>query len=302
MRYLLDKLIRSIGSNESRFLGIGEIDFNDSDQLTRILLIHGVDRNGFKLFSKLQTATELVIKDNRIIQAIQYSDREKKRLNLNIELPISEWRDRKVFYLHKNTLGTHTIGGPKPAKFEIPSHSVLKSPFIYLATIDGTDPQFDWMELDKLHISYPIHEGVFQIFLDYHNPEAPSIINPEVFDYSWLEDSAQGADKVEYILQSYKVLLDFNINEINAEDNQDDYLQCGVPLWHQYPQIPVCPKSGKVMQYVTTINSDRKINLKNTNGIENLPFTDDYLIFGDYGNLFVFYEPASKVMHLNMQF
>jgi len=96
---------------------------------------------------------------------------------------------------------------------------------------------------------------------------------------------------------SIETQIDFN----NYDSNQESNLICGVPMWYQAPDIPICPKTGEVMQFVCTINSDSSIDLKDKSGIENLPF-GDYLIFGDYGNLFVFFHPDSKVMYLNIQF
>lgn len=285
--------------NRSRFIAGWEIDFENKDQLTKILLTHGIDLTGFELFSEIQTATELVIDGNRIVEAIQHSPNRKETEHLSINLPIPNWPDRKTFYLSKDDTGNHSIGGSKPSSFQLPSHPSLKSNFIYLGTLDCTDPKFKWMNLEKLHITYPVYEGAFQIFLDYQDPNSPTILNPETFDYSWIDDSVKGVEKVQYILQNYKTVDNVNLKEL--EENDKDYLLCGVPLWYQYPEIPTCTKSGKVMQFVATINSDIDIVIQNDNDIENLPFADR-LIFGDEGHLYVFYEPESKVLYLNVQF
>ena len=55
------------------------------------------------------------------------------------------------------------------------------------------------------------------------------------------------------------------------------------------------------MQFVATINSDSDLGIQNENGVDNLPF-GNRLIFGDEGHLYVFYEPESKVLYLNVQF
>ncbi len=216
-------------------------------------------------------------------------------------MPINDWLDRRIFFLHKNENGIHTIGGEKPADFQIPSCDKIKSPFVYVGTTDSSDLHFKWLNIGKLHISYPVSEGAFKVFLDYENPNSPKIINPETFEYSWVTGDAKGLDKIEYEKSNYAVIdeLDFS----DSERYMDDYhLMCGIPLWYQYPEIPISPKNGKVMSFVTTINSDRSIKIRNSEMLENLPFNTDYLIFGDYGHLYVFYEPESKVLYMDVQF
>mgnify|MGYP000911792943 CR=1 FL=1 len=284
---------------KSRFIAGWEIDFVDPEQLTKILLTQGIDKSGFELFSEIQTATELVIDGNRIVESIQHSEDNQETEKMDISLPISDWPDRKAFYLEKDTNGIHNIGGPTPTSFKIPHHSSLKSNFIYIGTLDCSDPKFKWMNLEKLHISYPVFEGAFEIFLNYQDPNAPVLLNPETFDYSWIDDNVKGVDKVQFVAQKYKTVDKVDIDELNGNDK--DYLLCGVPLWYQYPQIPTCPKTGKVMQFVATINSDSDLGIQNENGVDNLPF-GNRLIFGDEGHLYVFYEPESKVLYLNVQF
>jgi hypothetical protein len=78
-------------------------------------------------------------------------------------------------------------------------------------------------------------------------------------------------------------------------------LLCGVPLWIQAPDIPRNPLTGKVMKYVCTICSDQNIKITNYEN-EIGPFRSDYLIFADVGRLYVFFDPETKIAHLQIQF
>lgn len=282
-------------SKKSRFLAGWEIDFNNPDELKKILLTQGIDKKGFKYFGSVQTATELEIKNNQILKAIQHSAGSKEIEEIDIELPISDWPDRKTFFLAKDSKGKHKIGGECPSDFVLPNCDNLKTPFIYIASIDTTDKNFDWIKLPRLDVAYPLYECNFGIFIDYSNPLNPKILNPDTFDDSWYDNSTKGINKVKFVEQRFS-----SVDMIDDFEDEESIL-CGVPLWYQAPEIPICPKTGEIMRFVCTINSDSKIELKDKNGIENLPFAD-YLIFADYGNLFVFYQPDSKVLSLKIQF
>lgn len=283
----------------SRYIAGWEIDFENPDELKKILLTQGIDKNGFEFFKSVQTATEISIKGDSIVKVIEYSGTNCKTARIHVELPISNWIDRELFFLTKDQNGNHRIGGDCPSEFKLPNHDRLKTPFIYIASIDTTDRRFDWINLPRLDIAFPIYECNFGVFLDYINPQSPKIINPETFENSWFDDSIKGVDKVIFNEQRFSIKSQIDSN--NYKNNPDGNLICGVPMWYQAPDIPTCPKTGEVMRFVCTINSDSSIDLKDKIGIENLPF-GDYLIFGDHGNLFVFFHPDSKVMYLNVQF
>jgi hypothetical protein len=283
----------------SRYIAGWEIDFDNPDELKKILLTQGIDKNGFEFFKSVQTATEIFINNNSIVKVKKYSDSATESEKVKARLPLTDWIDRELFFFAKDQNGKNKIGGDCPPDFKLPNHEKLKTPFVFIGTIDTTDNRFDWINLPRLDIAYPIYECNFGVFLDYSNPYKPEIINPDTFDDSWFEDSIKGIEKVKFKEQKYSVKTQIDTNDY--ENNQDNNLLCGVPLWLQSPDIPICPKTGEVMRFVCTINSDSSIDIKDKNGIENLPF-GDYLIFGDHGNLFVFFHPDSKVMYLNIQF
>ncbi len=281
--------------NKSRFIAGWEIDFENPDELKKILVTQGIDNNGFEFFRRVQTATEIEIKKNQIVKVIQHSEGSREVERKKIQLPIDDWVDREVFFLVRDPNGLHKLGGNCPPDFILPKHSDLKTPFIYIGSIDTSDKEFKWLNLPRLDLAYPIYECNSGVYLDYNDPKHPVILNPDTFNDSWYDDSTKGVEKVLFNEQRFSVS-----HEIDVELS-DKVLLCGVPLWYQAPEIPTCPNTGEVMNFVCTVNSDNSIGLKDSKGIENLPFSD-YLIFGDYGCLYVFYHPVSKVLYLNIQF
>ncbi|MCT8335856.1 hypothetical protein NUH30_19370 [Leptospira sp. 85282-16] len=283
--------------NKSKYIAGWEINFNDPEQFKKILLTQGIDEESFKIFSTLQTVTELFIDDNKVYKTIQHSYGMSDVENVNCTLPITEWKDRRLFYLQKDNEGNHSIGGRKPDEFILPNDANVK--FIYLGTLDGSDEYFTWLGIEKLNLCYPIFEGFFELYLDYTEPNRPKLLNPEEINENRIELDSTGFEKLYYTETKFKKVN--NVNMDNLQAKPENFLLCGVPLWYQYPEIPTCPKTGKLMNYVTTLNSDREINLENRDEIENPPY-EKYLIFGDYGNLFIFYQPDSKILYLKMQF
>jgi hypothetical protein len=55
------------------------------------------------------------------------------------------------------------------------------------------------------------------------------------------------------------------------------------------------------MKFVCIINSDSWIEIVNKDLSRGLPFSDEYLCFGDHGHLFIFFNPESKVLYANWQ-
>lgn len=283
----------------SKYIAGSEIDFENSDELKKILLTQGLDKNGFEFFKEVQSATEIIIDNNKIVKVKVHFEDEIETEKVNANLPIKEWQDREVFFLVEDVNGSHKLGGKTPNDFILPTHSKMKTPFIYIGSIDTKDKRFEWINLPKLHIAYPIYECNYGIFLDYSNPNNPKIINPENITDDWYDKDTKGVEKVVFKEHSFSTYIESNKNKFEGISELNPL--CGVPLWIQAPDIPICPKTGKVMRFVCQINSNPNINLIDNSDIENLPFAD-YLNFADDGILYIFFEPESRIMYLNIQF
>ncbi|HEY5584995.1 MAG TPA: hypothetical protein VIK78_10960 [Ruminiclostridium sp.] len=57
-------------------------------------------------------------------------------------------------------------------------------------------------------------------------------------------------------------------------------------------------KTLGLMEFVCTLNSDANIEVVDKTKSRNLPFADQYLCFGDYGQLFVLFIPETKIVCL----
>lgn len=288
-----------MGKKQTRYFGGWEINVDDEEEFSLFLSTHGVDKKGFDFFKKAQSGLEFKINDEIATKIIKYDYDGKEVVAEGVELPMTDWVDHEVFFLTKDTTGRHRIGGRRPSEYNLPTFDGLKTTFQYLGTIDGNDSLFSWMGLGQLHIAFPIYECNFGVYLDCSDELHPIIMNPETFSDAWYSSDMGEVGEIEFKETNYKVTDEIEIEEFV---DSDDILLCGVPLWYQAPAVPRCPKSGMIMRFVCTLNSDSDLEVINKEDSANLPFSDECLCFGDWGHLFVFYSPETKVMYMNIQF
>ena len=157
---------------EIRYLAGSEniANYSSQDDIKKVLLTHGINKNGIDFFKKYQSVTKIIIQDNVIKKVSIESEGDERVTEVDIALPVQSWEDREPFFLEKNNSGMHSVGGTKPDNFILPADNTHKSPFIYFATIDGKDDCFKWINIDVLHLAYPIYEGVFDIFSVFPRP------------------------------------------------------------------------------------------------------------------------------------
>jgi hypothetical protein len=72
--------------------------------------------------------------------------------------------------------GKHQIGGEVPKDFKIPDNE-FKGGFHYLGFIDNSDNLFSWLTF-KVNLIHPIYTDEYAVFLDYSDPNSPTIIEP----------------------------------------------------------------------------------------------------------------------------
>jgi len=91
--------------------------------------------------------------------------------------------------------GNHIVGGEIPDDLTLPACEELTTPFQYLGTIDATDPFFSWMGIPHLHVTYPLLECNWGVYLDYTDPSRPQIVNPETFSGDWYDEELSFPDE-----------------------------------------------------------------------------------------------------------
>ncbi|NVK83804.1 MAG: hypothetical protein HWE21_05750 [Cytophagia bacterium] len=275
-----------------RYLNGHEVLDPDPERFRRALLTQGISKDQLKYGKYLQWTNELKIAGNRVVELIEHSyDREPVSQVVNVELPILDWADHKYFFLVPASEGPHQVGGNCSKEIE------FNSPygFSFIAAIDGKDPLFDWVKADQLNIFYPLNTCCLGgLFIDWADESNPIVLNPEVMTNDWNSGDNDGAAQATFNDIKYKSTTEIDVQLL--EDEFGDTHICGVPLWYQAPDIPICPKTGEVMKYVTTIRSNAKNQL-----VEGKSMFGDFLTFMDMGFLYVFWEPTSKVMYLTVQ-
>ncbi|GAA4376592.1 hypothetical protein [Hymenobacter koreensis] len=200
------------------------------------------------------------------------------------------------FELVRNENGEHQIGGPVPQDFSIPANEFIAG-FQYLGYIDNTDPVLAWLPF-KVNLIHPIYTDEYAVYLDYTNPESPTIIEPQ--------DTAASTSAFDEIDSNSQIV--FEAVKVRAEQNDEidefEYIGiCGEPEWLQEAVIPICPKSGKPMRFVCQLGSFSEIRATYSN-IEPTPNTAEYfekLNFWCDGNLYIFMEPTTRTMCYTMQ-
>jgi len=192
--------------------------------------------------------------------------------------------------------GYHQIGGNVPVGFIIPENEFLAG-FQYLGYIDNTDPLFSWLPF-KINLIHPIYCDEYYVYLDYTNPNAPTIIAPE--------DTSASTSAFDEVDVNSKVV--FEAVKVRLEpSNTIDEFNCigiaGAPEWLQKTATPLCPKTNKPMKFLCQLMSFSGIKVSYSNVIPTRGMAEYFekLNFWCDGNLYIFIEPTSKTMCYTMQ-
>ncbi|MFT5582331.1 MAG: hypothetical protein ACI9G9_001596 [Psychromonas sp.] len=191
--------------------------------------------------------------------------------------------------------GLHSIGGEMPSRFVVPENH-FNADFQYLGCISKKDKNYAWLPFD-LHLICPIYVDFDFVFLDYANPNSPSIIYPCNTD-EILSPILELHDDSEIIYKAHKMSTS-PIKNITEENHGDLIAVGGQTLIANYIEIPTCPKSHQEMMFVCQILSSGKIITDKTNVVCEKPEEQELLstmnFCGD-GSLYVFIEPESKTV------
>jgi hypothetical protein len=233
----------------------------------------------------LSSGIELVFENDRLAKAFDYNDGKKKVRKLTgkeIGLAFKKYPENHIYQFTEASRGKHQLGGEAPEGFTLPACNSAV-PFQYLGYIDNTDSVFHWLPF-RVHLTCPIYLNVMNVFVDYSDPMKPKVINREEVEAA--DTSYDELNKnSEIVFESTK----FNF----VEDEEFAYIgNAGIPNWIQASDIPRCPKSGERMKFLCQLNGG--VGVKRSNVDDPGGYFDEMNFWGD-GDLFVFFQPKSKV-------
>jgi hypothetical protein len=196
------------------------------------------------------------------------------------------------FALVRDENGMCQIGGHTPSALVIPDNKCPGS-FQYLGLISHKDPAFEWLSYD-INLICPIYMNIEQVWVDYSEPLAPSIVNiDEVNSLTTEYDDIENGSRI--------VFEDIQCSSVLLKQAGDDYLAlAGKPDWVQSSNIPACPKTKKKMRFLCQLvfQDEGKIKTKYTNVASKDDWYQQYFqemnFWGD-GDLYIFFSPESNL-------
>lgn len=200
------------------------------------------------------------------------------------------------YELIRDAKGKHQIGGDVPTDFKIPDNE-FPAGFQYLGYISNYDPVFSWLPF-AVNLIHPIYSDEYFVYLDYSNPSAPKIIEPQ--------NTALSTSAFDEVNRNSKIVFEAITVSAEAKDEIDEFENIGIvgePDWLQDAEIPACPKTGKPMKFLCQLGSFGDISATYSN-IEPSKGAEEYfqkLNFWCDGNLYIFIEPTSKTVCYTMQ-
>lgn len=267
-------------------------------QLLKFMFTHGVDGSAAL---NLPYCMHLQYNQDDILQSatlycegeIETDEHLNSLLTSGNAIGSLKYRDIPVYdlyYFEPATNGIHQLGGFPHEDFAMPPGNFIV-PFQYIGCISNNDSAFSWLPF-PLHLVCPVFLAFNIVYLDYSDPLKPVVVN---------------LDELENTRSNYANDLrsdsDINYKAINFETKPADFFlrdigSAGVPNWIQDPEIPVCPKTNRMMRFVCQLQSG-VVDVNNISVMcddrESYRRTYSKLNFWEDGDLYVFFEPESRV-------
>ncbi|SIN66401.1 hypothetical protein [Algoriphagus halophilus] len=271
-----------------------EVEFNNDERNQKFIETQGIDKKtAYSIFS----AIELEFEDGKLVRAFDMEEGDKQSRELTEEelgQPFFDAPVHSIFNLEESSDGKSYLGGETPKEFNIPKFDFI-APFQYIGKVSKSDEPFLWLPFD-LHLTAPLFLELDKIFLDYTDP-----MNPRVLDLEELKktESPFGNLKSDSEIVFQKKYFRGRKSNYIGDDMEESVMgHTGVPSWIQFPDIPSCPKSKKTMKFVMQLRSTTGIQTERSNVVPSNDGLQRYLEklnFAADGDLFVFFEPESKV-------
>lgn len=293
----LFKTVASYSQPEEKliYLAGSEVSLNGDEQCEKFILTQAINQ---ETALNIWTSTELVFRDDELVQVFSIEEGLKKERKLKADEKTFEYltAEPHPIYIMESAMGSDCyLGGKPPKNFKIPQFD-FNAPFQYLGKISNSCDGVDWLPFD-LHIIAPIYLNFDKLYLDYSDPKKPIVMNIDELKNT---DSAYDGLTPETEITYKKTPFKFK----EATDFDGFIGHTGVPNWIQYPEIPNCPKTGKMMKFVCQITSDTGIETESSNIAPDGEIPEgnfETMNFWGDGDLYIFFEPESKALCLFIQ-
>ncbi len=294
-------------------LGGWEVRLDGSEKCWRFLETHAVDEATAVALSHVASALTLTFVGGRLRYCDDIIEGEATERALSRDESALCYRPLPIHdaaVLEADPDGPHRLGGVPPPKLVLPVGE-FDSAFQYLGYVSRDDDLLDWLPFRRLHLTFPLLLGTIgRVFLDYSDPLRPALVAAEALDEPHVPTA--GTDRTTLLRYAAVRASSTPIEQalargLDLETGADEHLgHVGVPIWIQYPEIPTCPRSGLTMRFVCQLTSSKLVAVESVSGAR--PTEDDRLDrclecldFWGCGNLFVFFEPKSKLACLLIQ-
>lgn len=291
---MIQKIInRILNKRKSIYIAETLIRFNGEKYYEDIIETQITDK---ETLIGLGRGIELVFENEKPLKAYQYFEemkgltvysrvKERQLQSDEIEYKFPAFKINYILKFQENPNGFHQLGGNFSNEFKCPINNCCV-PFQYLGFINNEDVKFKWLPF-KLHLTCPIYLNFEEIFLDYSDNSFPVILNledVEGYETSFNEVNKDSMINFEELGFNFKKSVEYSGN-----------IDSGIPNWMQGQYIPTCPKSGRKMKFLCQLNNGSK--MKSSNIIPESDWNKNYFDKLNFcgGDLYVFFEPISKV-------
>ena len=281
-----------------------EMDTSAGKSIEDYVQLHATGAADVERLAQLGGCLRLQFQNDRLVRLLEVDEFEEDERPIRPHLKGLKWREypaHQLCYWVPETEpegATAYLGGTPPADFTIPFDEEIAVPFQYIGKLV---PTADWrLPFERLHLVYPLFATIGgYLFLDYSDENKPVVLDGfELIEHAFgncVSGTTHHFEQVPLRLLSIKDVEDEDL--ISFSDWHYGY--AGLPNWVQYPQIPYCPKTGHLMEFVGQFDTFGEIPTAES----DLVFDGDYfelyskhLNFWGDGCLFVFVCPASKVV------
>jgi|GEM_PF-3289181 len=283
------------------FLAGGLVVFDHSTELKNFFATHAV--SSFDIAQNYSYSMHLIYGANNLLRAAYVHTFGRQAGFSGVDAGIAthiykHWPTHTCYEMRRNDTGPHQLGGQWPPNIQLDKQDI-QWPFQYIGTIRNEDPIFEWLPFD-LPIFYPVHTPIEKLWVDYTNPHHPHVIKAESSPYPYrLAPSFKNPDfRITFQPQSFR-LADLSIATPDFKFEKEFLGYAGVPDWFcQYndPDIPVCPQSGRMMQFVFQLCLVDGYELEIEHVSHPHPSGDKTgLSIGYNENIYVFFSPFSHI-------